>query len=130
MFDLPDPFGPTTQVIPGSNRREVAEAKDLNPRRVRLFRYTRGLSLPVRSRPRPALVMTCWPARTAGTQPTSLPAHYRDQRRLLAIHFFCAHAPCCGTSTAGALLQFSALRPIPVANTPYPARHVRVPRPP
>src|SRR5260370_7611055 len=46
MFDLPDPFGPTTQVIPGSNRREVAEAKDLNPRRVRLFTYTRGLSSP------------------------------------------------------------------------------------
>src|SRR5579859_2730287 len=46
MFDLPDPFGPTTQVIPGSNRSEVAEAKDLNPRRVRLFTYTRGLSFP------------------------------------------------------------------------------------
>src|SRR5215470_7499956 len=46
MFDLPDPFGPTTQVIPGSNRSEVAEAKDLNPRRVRLFTYTRGLSSP------------------------------------------------------------------------------------
>src|SRR6516225_3949939 len=46
MFDLPDPFGPTTQVIPGSNRNEVAEAKDLNPRRVRVFTYTRGLSSP------------------------------------------------------------------------------------
>src|SRR6266851_756175 len=46
MFDLPDPFGPTTQVIPGSNRSDVAEAKDLNPRRVRLFTYTRGLSSP------------------------------------------------------------------------------------
>src|ERR1700760_4285134 len=38
-LDLPDPFGPTTQVIPGSRRRVVAEAKDLKPRRVRLFRY-------------------------------------------------------------------------------------------
>src|ERR1700756_3265064 len=46
MFDLPDPFGPTTQVMPGSNRSDVAEAKDLNPRRVRLFTYTRGLSSP------------------------------------------------------------------------------------
>src|SRR5260370_40702961 len=46
MFDLPDPFGPTTQVIPDSNRSDVAEAKDLNPRRVRLFTYTRGLSSP------------------------------------------------------------------------------------
>src|SRR5215475_8798455 len=44
MFDLPDPFGPTTHVMPGSNRRVVAEAKDLNPRRVRVFRYTCGLS--------------------------------------------------------------------------------------
>src|SRR6266496_3439288 len=41
MFDLPDPLGPTTQVIPGSQRSVVAEAKDLNPRNVRLLRYTR-----------------------------------------------------------------------------------------
>lgn len=39
-FDFPEPFGPTTQVIPGSRRRVVAEAKDLNPLRVRLFKYT------------------------------------------------------------------------------------------
>src|SRR5258708_9611359 len=43
-FDFPDPFGPTTQVIPRSNRSEVAEANDLNPRRVSAFRYTRRLS--------------------------------------------------------------------------------------
>src|SRR5712691_6704533 len=43
-LDLPDPFGPTTQVIPGSKRSEVAEANDLNPRKVRVFRYTRRLS--------------------------------------------------------------------------------------
>src|SRR5215472_8330446 len=73
MFDLPDPFGPTTQVIPGSNRSDVAEAKDLNPRRVRLFTYTRGLSLPVWSRPRPALSRPAGPPGRWGTQPTSLP---------------------------------------------------------
>src|SRR6266566_7206036 len=39
-LDLPEPFGPTTQVIPGSKRNVVAEAKDLNPRSVRVFRYT------------------------------------------------------------------------------------------
>src|SRR6516162_8791969 len=50
MFDLPDPLGPTTQVMPGSNRSVVAEAKDLNPRRVRVFRYTCG------SPPRPAVI--------------------------------------------------------------------------
>src|SRR5580693_8615496 len=40
MLDLPEPFGPTTQVIPGSSRSVVAEANDLKPRRVRDFRYT------------------------------------------------------------------------------------------
>src|SRR5208282_1602695 len=38
-LDLPEPFGPTTQVMPGSRRSDVAEAKDLKPRIVRLFRY-------------------------------------------------------------------------------------------
>src|ERR1051326_1197963 len=40
MLDLPDPFGPTTQVMPGSSRSVVAEANDLKPRNVRVFRYT------------------------------------------------------------------------------------------
>src|SRR5919199_210603 len=39
-FDLPEPFGPTTQVIPGSSFSVVAEAKDLNPLTVRLLRCT------------------------------------------------------------------------------------------
>src|SRR5215813_10156374 len=39
-FDLPDPLGPTTQVMPGSNRRVVGEAKDLKPFSVRLLRCT------------------------------------------------------------------------------------------
>src|SRR4029079_6690087 len=38
-LDLPEPLGPTMQVIPGSSWRVVAEAKDLNPRSVKLFRY-------------------------------------------------------------------------------------------
>src|SRR5215218_5647599 len=38
-FDLPEPFGPTTQVMPGSSCSVVEDAKDLNPFRVRLFRY-------------------------------------------------------------------------------------------
>src|ERR1700735_2404294 len=42
-LDLPDPFGPTTQVMPGSRRSVVADANDLKPRRVRDFRYTRPL---------------------------------------------------------------------------------------
>jgi hypothetical protein len=32
-------LGPTTQVIPGSKLRVVADAKDLNPRKVKLLRY-------------------------------------------------------------------------------------------
>src|SRR3954464_9003040 len=39
-LDFPEPFGPTMQVIPGSSCRVVAEANDLNPRSVRLFKYT------------------------------------------------------------------------------------------
>ena len=39
-LDLPEPLGPTTQVMPGSNRSVVAEANDLNPRRVRALRCT------------------------------------------------------------------------------------------
>jgi hypothetical protein len=41
---LPEPFGPTTQVMPGSRRIDVAEAKDLKPRRVRDLRYMRPSS--------------------------------------------------------------------------------------
>ena len=39
-FDLPEPLGPTTQVMPGSRRSVVAEAKDLKPFSVILFKYT------------------------------------------------------------------------------------------
>ena len=39
-LDFPEPFGPTTQVIPGSRRRVVVEAKDLKPLSVMLFKYT------------------------------------------------------------------------------------------
>src|ERR1700712_5718373 len=38
-LDFPDPLGPTMQVIPGSSWSVVDDAKDLNPLRVRLFRY-------------------------------------------------------------------------------------------
>ena len=40
-FDLPEPFGPTTAVIPRSKFRVVDDANDLKPRIVRLFKYTR-----------------------------------------------------------------------------------------
>src|ERR1700677_3425732 len=46
-LDLPDPLGPTTQVMPGSKRIDVAEANDLKPRRDRVLTYTRGLPLPL-----------------------------------------------------------------------------------
>src|ERR1700722_7347823 len=38
-LDLPEPLGPTTQVMPGSRRSVVAEANDLKPRSVRDLRY-------------------------------------------------------------------------------------------
>src|SRR5919112_1325737 len=39
-LDLPEPFGPTTAVIPGSSRSVVGDAKDLKPLSVRLDRCT------------------------------------------------------------------------------------------
>src|SRR3954451_17256733 len=39
-FDLPDPFGPTTTMTPGSNSSTVLSANDLNPRRVSDLRNT------------------------------------------------------------------------------------------
>src|SRR3978361_617375 len=39
-FDLPEPLGPTTHVMPGSKRRVVGDAKDLKPFSVRLLRCT------------------------------------------------------------------------------------------
>src|SRR3954453_8833780 len=39
-LDLPEPLGPTMQVMPGSRCNDVDESKDLNPLRVRLFGYT------------------------------------------------------------------------------------------
>ena len=46
IFDLPEPFGPTTALMPGVNSNVVAEAKDLKPRRVSECRCT-GSILPV-----------------------------------------------------------------------------------
>src|SRR5918994_2888453 len=40
-FDLPEPFGPTTTVTPGSNSSTVLSANDLKPRRVNDLRNTR-----------------------------------------------------------------------------------------
>src|SRR6266705_6196405 len=67
ILDLPDPFGPTTQVMPVSRRSVVAEAKDLKPRRVRLFRYKCGPLLPADP---PGLTRL-------GLAPLLLPAPYR-----------------------------------------------------
>src|SRR5215813_3996287 len=39
-LDLPEPLGPTTQVIPGSSCNVVAEAKDLKPLTVKVLRCT------------------------------------------------------------------------------------------
>src|SRR5258708_26592246 len=39
-LNLPEPFGPTTQVIPGSKPSAAAVTNDLNPRSATVFRYT------------------------------------------------------------------------------------------
>src|SRR5246127_6007321 len=66
-LDLPEPFGPTTQVMPGSRRSVVAEANDLKPRSVRDFRYTRP--------PLPRNRLAMRPPRTSPP-----PEHYRRKR--------------------------------------------------
>src|SRR3978361_1613199 len=60
-LDLPEPFGPTTQVMPGSSRSVVAEAKDLKPFTVRLLRCTdlRGSAVRVLGRRVPAALVRC-----------------------------------------------------------------------
>jgi hypothetical protein len=55
---LPDPLGPTTQVMPGSKLSVVAEANDLNPRKVKLFRYNCGLSIAISPGGAPAVRAT------------------------------------------------------------------------
>src|SRR3954464_13221404 len=42
-FDLPQPFGPTTPVTPGSIRNSVVSTKDLKPERRSLWNCTEGL---------------------------------------------------------------------------------------
>src|SRR5579872_1235127 len=70
MLDLPEPFGPTTQVMPGSSFNVVAEANDLNPRRVRLFRYTNPL-LSLHAPYRPGARQTGNPAEAAVPDPVT-----------------------------------------------------------
>ena len=41
-FDLPQPFGPTTPVSPGSIRKSVGSTKDLNPSRRSRVSFMRG----------------------------------------------------------------------------------------
>src|SRR5262249_12114610 len=67
-LDLPDPLGPTMQVMPGSSARVVDEANDLNPRSVRLLRYT-------------CAAPRCWSLRGSGCG-EGQPEHYRPARTL------------------------------------------------
>src|SRR6185312_16752485 len=43
-FDLPQPFGPTTPVTPGSIRNSVGSTKDLKPERRSRWKCTGGLA--------------------------------------------------------------------------------------
>jgi len=42
MFDLPEPFGPTTTATPGSRRTSTGSGKDLKPRILIERRYMRA----------------------------------------------------------------------------------------
>src|SRR6202453_350803 len=74
-LDLPEPFGPTTQVMPDSRRSVVAEANDLKPRRVRLFRYMKPSSPLIDRAPRH---LTFPGHATPGTRPQRSPEEDRE----------------------------------------------------
>src|SRR5262245_9604946 len=57
-FDLPQPFGPTTAVMPSRNSRVVRSTKDLKPKSSRDLRRKRGPSRPGRTRPQGSLGRT------------------------------------------------------------------------
>src|SRR6476646_10423922 len=77
-FDLPDPFGPTTTVTPGSNWRVVGSANDLKPLRVSDFKNTARATIAAPTpRPRepsphsgqtPARPTTIWAPRVGADQ--------------------------------------------------------------
>src|SRR5689334_5974989 len=71
-LDFPEPFGPTTQVMPGSRRSVVAEAKDLKPFSVRLLRCT-GLQTAAEHRSLPA-----------GRRPTRRPSGLHEAAQIAA----------------------------------------------
>src|SRR5688500_6873070 len=75
-LDLPEPLGPTTQVMPGSKRSVVADAKDLKPFSVRLLRCT-GL----RRVSRYGLPGTASVERAAGERPVATLPLVRRQAR-------------------------------------------------
>src|SRR6201995_4671889 len=77
-LDLPEPFGPTTQVMPGSRRSVVAEAKDLKPRMVRDFRYT----CPHLPRQMPPAALALRPGRLNLGQPNTVAKPSRARRNI------------------------------------------------
>src|SRR4249919_1416814 len=76
-LDLPEPLGPTTQVIPGSSWSVVDEAKDLNPLSVRLFRYNGAPSPGGMSGHETARLQRC-AGEAQHRQPTGGGAHIRE----------------------------------------------------
>src|SRR5215212_594684 len=77
-LDLPEPLGPTMHVTPGSSWSVVDEAKDLNPFRVRLFRYNVAPHIDgtaARSRPRVSRVQLQARGGRAGEVQRGHPTH-------------------------------------------------------
>src|SRR6266545_2211199 len=93
-LDLPEPLGPTTQVMPGSNRSVVDDAKDLKPRSVRFLRYTRALSLS----------LAFWGSSSLGVSPRTV-ERYRSLIRRCGIHArslpIRQDQPCCAADSPG-----------------------------
>src|SRR3954463_9344249 len=84
-LDLPEPLGPTTQVMPGSKRRVVGAAKDLKPFSVRLLRcttcHTTAGSGYLSRKPTNGSPMSDQSATTVSTEPGVSPLRSRSSSR-------------------------------------------------
>src|SRR5919202_6024127 len=112
-LDLPDPFGPTTQVIPGSSFRVVADAKDLKPLTVRLLRCTGLRRVGMVARERPGLGQARG-YRALGTQPRNATHLNPDEHSI-------ARRPPCGIGARSVFwcagFGWSAPRRVPGSDT-------------
>src|SRR5450432_2690311 len=88
-FDLPQPFGPTTPVTPGSIRNSVVSTKDLKPVRRSRWNCTEGLAASLFRRGFLRTGLGGWRLDRRGDRGVELVRRLRDGRQLLAVDEQC-----------------------------------------